>query len=264
MGRKKKEIELSFEEKQELRIKEELKRLKEDYEYVPKPTYFYNVGDKVIIGNLKDCIIYNIIENGKFYVVDYTGVNYNYGNTIETEHCKSVWMWTDIRKQNNNTNSFIKNNDIDIYYSNRRIDGLLNHAYHFGFDFSPEYQRGNVWTLENKIDLIDSIFNNIDIGKFTFIKPDYILDKTEVLDGKQRITTLMEYFEDRFEYKGCKFSDLSIKDKQHFENYSISWGESTGLTREQKLRYFIKLNTTGKKMDEKHIEYVRQLLKVSE
>jgi len=257
---KTKKIELTFEEQQREKVERDLKRLQEDFEYIPEPTYRYNIGDKVNIGNLKDATIDKIIDDGKFYVVDYTSINNNYGNPITTEHCKGVWMWTEIRKFNNNKILFAKKDDVRINYSQRTIGSLLNHAYHFGFELEPVYQRGLVWDLEDKVTLIDSIFNNVDIGKFTFIKPDYILDKYEVLDGKQRLTTLLEYYEDRFEYKGCKFSDLSARDQDYIENHSISWGESENLTEEQKLRYFIKLNTTGKPMDEKHIEKVKKML----
>ena len=257
MGRKKKEI--SFEEEQELRVNNSLKRLKDDYYYMPEPTYKYNIGDSVKIGSLKDCIIEQIIDNGKFYVINYTEIDNNYGNPIEIKNCKMVEPWFNLRKYNDNCNSFIENNDINIYYSNRTIDGLLTTAYHFGLDLSPDYQRGNVWELSDKVALIDSIFRNIDIGKFTFIK-NSILEPIEVLDGKQRITAILEFYEDRFEYKGCKFSDLSRKDQRHFTSYNISWGESEGLTKEQKLRYFIKLNTTGKPIDKKHIEHVKEML----
>lgn len=255
----KKKMELTFEERQQEGIDRDLRRLKEDYVYIPEPTYKYNIGDKVSIGNLTDCTIDQIIDDGKFYVIDYTSINHNYGNPIATTHCKGIWMWADIRNFNDGKTSFAKKDDIRINYSQRTVDSLLIHAYHFGFDLEPIYQRGLVWDLEDKVALIDSIFNNVDIGKFTFIKND-IMDKDEVLDGKQRLSTLLEFYEDRFEYKGFEFSDLSRKDQNHITNYSISWGETSGLTEEQKIRYFIKLNTTGKPMNEKHLEKVRDML----
>ena len=47
MARKKKE--LTFEEKQQEKINRTLKGLKEDYLYIPDPTYKYNIGDRLII-----------------------------------------------------------------------------------------------------------------------------------------------------------------------------------------------------------------------
>lgn len=257
---KKKKIELNFEEEQIKEVKMQLDKYKRDLKYIPEPTYKFNIGESVKVGNLKDVKIDEILEDGKIYVVAYTNVNNNYGNPIITEHCKRVFMWLDLRKVNNSVESFVKNKDIKIYYSQRTICSLFTHAYHFGFNFEPEYQRGLIWSLEDKTALIDSIFNNVDIGKFAFIKPDDIMDMYEVLDGKQRLTTLLEYYEDRFEYKGKTFSQLSYKDKTHIENYNVAWGECEHLTEEQKLRYFLKLNTTGKPMDTKHLDKIKNML----
>ena len=63
-----------------------------------------------------------------------------------------------------------KNDDLSLSFSQQTIEGAIIHrANYFGIDFSPEYQRDYVWDLEDKVDLIDSIFNNIEIGKFVFI-----------------------------------------------------------------------------------------------
>ena len=73
--------------------------------------------------------------------------------------------------------------------------------------------RGNVWDIEDKVKLIDSIFNNIDVGKFAFIKVPYKDNSPsyECLDGKQRVTALIEFYEGRFEYKGLKYYHSNIK-----------------------------------------------------
>lgn len=257
-------IELSFEEKQQAIIERQLNMFKEDYVNIPEPTYKFNIGEQVDVGSLEDVVIDKIMVNGKIYIVDYTSVKNNYGNPIRTPHSKQVFPWVNIRKQNNNEESFIENDDIRVNYTQRTISSLLNHNYHFGFDINPKYQRGLVWSLEDRVALIDSIFNNIEIGKFTFIKPDNIMEMNEVLDGKQRLTTILDFYEDRFKYKGKTFSDLSWIDRNHFKNYNISWGETENLTKEQKLRYFIKLNTTGKPMDESHINKVKNMLEECE
>jgi len=40
-------------------------------------------------------------------------------------------------------------------------------------DLTPDYQRGNVWSDYQKVDLIDSIFNEIDIGKLLSLNIRY-------------------------------------------------------------------------------------------
>lgn len=119
-----------------------------------------------------------------------------------------------------------------------------------------------MWDFDDKVKLIDSIFNNVDIGKFVLINRPYKTGQKsyEILDGKQRLLALIEFFENRFEYKGVMFKDLSFTDKTHFENYSISWCDvKDEITKKQKYQYFLKLNIGGKPVDKKHIAMVQQL-----
>jgi uncharacterized protein with ParB-like and HNH nuclease domain len=73
-----------------------------------------------------------------------------------------------------------------------------------------------VWELEDKVALIDSIFNNVDIGKFAFIHLNYGEKYTyEILDGKQRMRAILDYYENRFQYKGKYFNELSCREQNH-------------------------------------------------
>lgn len=162
MPRKKKAVNIKSEEEI---LKEQLNNIREEYCYIPNPTIMFNIGEQVRIGNLKDCVINKIIDGGKIYLVDYTEVNNNYGNPIITEHCKRYFVWLEIAKLCNNKYSFVRNNDLKLSYSQRHLGGLLTKVYNFGVNFNPDYQRDFVWELEDNISLINSIFNNVDIGQ---------------------------------------------------------------------------------------------------
>lgn len=153
-----------------------------------------------------------------------------------------------------------------LNYSQRDIYSIVHIYYNSGLDLNPDYQRGNVWKQDDKVFLIDSIFKNIDIGKFTIIRRSWDAYKKlyEVLDGKQRIIALLEFFEDKLKYKGLKFSELHPIDQHHFEHYNVSFSEASNLSHEQKYRYFLNLNVTGKPVDPNHINYVKQLLKTNQ
>jgi hypothetical protein len=133
---------------------------------------------------------------------------------------------------------------------------------HAGVDFNVEYQRDHVWTLEDKRDLLESIFNNVDIGKFVFVQRDesHRGKYYEILDGKQRLTALREFYEDRFEYKGVVFSRLSAMDKHKILGHPITYGFLENPSERGIYTSFIKLNTCGKPMDHKHIDKVKKLL----
>lgn len=238
-----------------------LKEITDRIHLIPEPTFKLSVGEELTIGNLRDAVVHEVFFDGKIYEIDYTEVNNNYGNPIATKNQRAFYKWMDVRKKNNNKQTLINNEDLRLSYSQREMTDILSKAYFFGLDLNPEYQRDFVWDLEDRVKLIDSIFNNVDIGKFVFVQlpfgGDYLY---EVLDGKQRIRAILDFYEDRFEYKSMKFSDLSARDQSHIEGYAISTAEIKNITHEQKLKYFINLNTGGKAMSKDHIEKVKNML----
>lgn len=254
--------EIPIEELKQSRLNDLLRNI----HLIPEPTYKFNVGDRVEIGNLKDVYVSAIHSDHKIYEIDYTSIDNNYGKPIAHEHQWMFVKWIDIRAYSKKpSESLLKNTDIRLNYTQTTLSGLLSKAYSFGINFEPEYQREFVWNLEDKVALIDSIFNNVDIGKFTFIY--YESEKWmetgfgyEILDGKQRLRAILDYYEDRFAYKGRLFSDLSHRDQWHFESYGVVNAEAHNLTRGQILRYFIMLNTGGRIMAKEQIEKVKGML----
>jgi len=155
-----------------------------------------------------------------------------------------------------------------ISFHNASIDSLFSYHYSFGIDYNPSYQRELCWDLKDKEKLIESIFNAVEIGKFVMVELPYKENSPgfEILDGKQRLTTLIQYYEDQFSYRGKTFSQLSQKDKNHFLNYNITLGRGDeSWTLKDKMEYFLKLNVSGVPQSEDHLNKVRQdLLKMSE
>ena len=158
--------------------------------------------------------------------------------------------------------------DIFFNYSQRDLSGLLSYMTSaYGIDLNPDYQRGTVWNEAQKVALIDSVFKNIDIGKFTIIKRKWGDNPNkpetpfmyEMLDGKQRLTALFEFRTSQFLYKGMFFHQMNPFDRNHFKHYPVSYAETEPLTDEQKYRYFLKLNTTGTPVDKQHMRKVREL-----
>lgn len=265
MACKKENKALNLEEKMEKKLKNDWMHLENKIKFIPEPTIKFKINQKVFIGNLKDCTVEKELEDGKIYLIDYTNVDHNYGNPIETPNSKRYAVWQDMHTGDIGISDFAKKDDIRISYHQTNLEGLLHKVYSFGVDFNPSYQRDHVWSLEDKIALIDSIYNNVDIGKFSFIynEDDKWRDTGfafEVLDGKQRLTALCEFYEGRFEYKGFKFRDLSPIDRNHFENYNVNVGEVRNATEKEIIEYFIKLNTHGRVMDKEHLEKVKTMI----
>lgn len=124
------------------------------------------------------------------------------------------------------------------------------------------YQRELVWTLEDKQELIESVYRGLDCGKVVirerpwnlvekYIKgggdPQY-MGLHDVVDGKQRIHALYEFVHDKFPDKhGNYWSDLSNIAQSMFR---MSQNFATVMLREDAtdldtLRTFQNVNTRG-------------------
>lgn len=243
-----------------------LSELEERLKHMAEPTYVFRKGDRVSVGKLQDAIVEDVLHDGKIYLIDYTEEERKNGETIRHEHRKNYYSWLHVRKyQETQPETCIRNTGMNLRYSFRMLSDILNRVYHFGVNFDPEYQRDYVWETQDKVDLIESIFTNVDIGKFVYIQ--YETRKWvetgygfEILDGKQRLKALIEFYEDRLEWRGRKFSDLSFRDQIHFTNYPVVFAEVKGLTKEQTLKYFLLVNTAGRIMSKEHLNQVRKLL----
>ena len=225
------------------------------------PTRKFSVDERIVFGAHKETYIREIHEDGLYYTVEVMNVQRERNAAPANE--LHVLEWHRIFPINNKGTKFRKEETYRLRMYNSSIDSLLSMVYQHGVDFNVDYQRDHVWELKDKIDLIDSIFNNIDIGKFVFVQRPYSDDRgkgLEILDGKQRLTTLCEFYEDRFNYNGFYFSELSQFDKNKFESHSIAYGYLENPNKRTIFETFIKLNTCGKPMASQHINKVKKLL----
>lgn len=87
------------------------------------------------------------------------------------------------------------------------------------FDFKiPDFQRPLVWTREQKIKLIESLWVGIPIGTYTVNEsnnPDF--DRL-LIDGQQRINAIKEYVNDVFPAYGLFYSECDRIEKRRFNN----------------------------------------------
>mgnify|MGYP003290863381 CR=1 FL=1 len=265
MAKKKVEKTLTIEEKLEQEKQRGINMIKREVPFLSEPTYSFSVGDKVEYGCLKQCVVDDVMYDGKVYGLKCIATNNNYGKPYDYETYRVV-SWVSVRPLEFGNTNFSKNQDVKIYFNNTTIEGLMHHHYHFGIDFEPDYQRGYVWEQEDKEFLLDSIFNNIDIGKFVLIR---LSDEEwgerglsyEILDGKQRLSTIIEFYENRLSYKGKFYNELGSKDRNVFKQHNVSFAEVDNVDKKSILKYFLMLNRTGKAMDKAHLESVESLLK---
>ena len=127
-------------------------------------------------------------------------------------------------------------------------------------------QRDFVWTLEQKRELIWSVLLGRHIPHCAIINSinpeNEREDKYLVIDGKQRLSSIFEFMDDKFtiEIEGSEylFSELP-NDYQvainyyHFRYYVVNEPWETRITDEQKIAWFKFINFAGTPQDAEHL-----------
>lgn len=130
----------------------------------------------------------------------------------------------------------------NISTSNRELKNIpvkeLINEYMFKIDLDADYQREHIWSLKQQEELLDSIFQDIDIPKLYLVKtsPKNKSFEFECIDGKQRMTSLHNFYKPestnepapklsmggkKYTYADLKGEHPSIADK--IDNYLLSF-----------------------------------------
>lgn len=139
----------------------------------------------------------------------------------------------------------------------------------------PEWQRGEVWNVERKRQLIDSILRGWKLPKFYFVKWDD--DEYEVVDGQQRLTAIYEFFANELSladaaaaaFGGPYYKDLKQKLSDAFDDFEIEFDEIEEASEEDLKQFFQRLQqglplTSSEKLNSVHSklrDFARSLMK---
>lgn len=234
---------------------------------IPEPTRYFTEGEYVRIGSLDTPKIIKSYFNGKVYKVESLTHNTDsYGRKNKEEPKikeEKFFDWASIFKLDCKNTSFAIERTIEEYSSRSEIRGLIRKfCTYIKLNLNPFYQRGIVWSEEEKTSLIDSIFQQIEIGRLVFRNLPYSDTEptVEIVDGKQRLTTLMDFYLDKWEYRGHKFSELSPKDRQHFLSFPVLIVEVEEADDLKILKYFKKINKTSHPITEEHMSKIDKLI----
>lgn len=111
------------------------------------------------------------------------------------------------------------------------------------YDTNPPYQRGSVWTLDQRRDLIFSLLSGIPIGAVIVNQRSYSTEENirvfgtphiyAIIDGKQRVETLVAFARGEFSILADWLSDeeFDIDSGTVRDNGRVRWGDLTSLGR---------------------------------
>jgi len=90
----------------------------------------------------------------------------------------------------------------------------------------PFFQRKIVWRGIHKIDFIQTILLGYPFPEIFIAKADFDVEKMEsrdcVVDGQQRLNSIIDFIDNKFEVNGHKYSELSNQEKEDFLKYEIA------------------------------------------
>lgn len=81
---------------------------------------------------------------------------------------------------------------------NRSVEFYIRRSDSSALNLDAEYQRGSVWTVEQKQSLVRSIQMGIPTGSIVINRRPDVMENYVVIDGKQRIEALRDFVDSKF------------------------------------------------------------------
>jgi len=174
---------------------------------------------------------------------------------------------------------YIKYSDIEPYPSCdfvhgptrlnwRDIEGTLKRwLQEDKLNLNPDYQRDIVWTTTQQSAFIEHILKGGTTGSpIVFNYSGYTdgwLGGMEVVDGKQRITALLNFFDNKVTAFGFYYENFIEKTSFHRSGnrgVGVDYGIVDIRSKRDVLKLYLSLNTTGKPHTEAEIQKVCELI----
>lgn len=87
----------------------------------------------------------------------------------------------------------------------------------------PPFQRPPVWSRDQKIKFLESIWLGLPISVYVYNESPTYSGTTDywLIDGQQRWTSIYDYVADKFPVFGIFYSNLDLPDRRRFTNNTV-------------------------------------------
>lgn len=139
-------------------------------------------------------------------------------------------------------------------------------------DLNPDYQRGHVWTLEQRRAYVEHVLQGGRIGNDILCACEswdaYPVKNYTLLDGKQRLTTILMFIKDEFRVlpddirpEGYLFSEIRSPNRRKFSwtDSRFRWKVIECKDRAAVLDLYLRLNGGGTPHSKEELDRVRML-----
>jgi len=137
----------------------------------------------------------------------------------------------------------------------------------YGLDLDPDFQRGHVWSLEQRISYVEFILQDGESNPIFFNCPNWMNGKKEgnmvIVDGKQRLTSLLMFLNNEF----TVFKNLDDDNIGYYaDEFNVIPNDVIFIindlpTRKQTLEWYLQMNKGNIAHTSEEIEKVEKLLR---
>lgn len=152
--------------------------------------------------------------------------------------------------------------DVPVKYLPKKIKEFQDEM---GLDLNPEFQRGHVWNLEQRIAFIEFLLQEGKVNPIYFNCKGWNrgeLGKFVIVDGKQRLTSILMFMNNEFPvYKHMDKDGVGFYAKElDLVNFDVSYVVNELETDAQVMQWYLQMNKGNIAHTKKEIERVEKLL----
>lgn len=131
----------------------------------------------------------------------------------------------------------------------------------FNLDFSPDFQRGYVWDVFQKMSYVEYILKGGMFSKTIYFNHPNWMGSYEgqmvVVDGKQRLKAVMDFLDNKIPAFGYYYTEFTDRLKSH---HNFKFCIASLSSKEDILEWYLNINTMGTPHTTEEIKKVENLL----